>query len=438
MRSLNIDNLDGYDFEDLCARIFRKVGYTNVKVTQRSNDMGKDILMTSSEGYPVVVECKHQHFVGRPIIQKLQGAMVHEKGSSDFIKGIVVTSGKFPPNVLAYVDYINSEHKDQKLELIDGKKLKKLCEQNNIIILNGKIQIITDNTIPYISREQMKEEILKEYNQIIGSKKEFINSIIKYDFYPSYYLQFDVHAEFHTSVGKIHSINKKDVAIILDGCHEGQIDEVYEEHFFTVMPPDVIQENQNSSKVFEFTEKDIEEDAIKLLRDKLARDVTYYGRNNVSYTKKCKPKKSDIDIIYAIPVYLPILKNNIHILKHNYNQEVLSNKENLKYIHNHLERCYISKSKSGMSNKLYLCNKCGQILCWFHKRLDFLDETPVCKKDAITRRLFIRVVSFINRGNLKKFDKLWEEKNIFQKIWADKILSGLIVFFILLLILILI
>ncbi|HII78848.1 MAG TPA: restriction endonuclease, partial [Methanosarcina sp.] len=62
-QELMLENLNGFEFEELVADIFRKKGFKNVIVTQRTNDGGKDITMDevtySGEVIKVVVECKH-------------------------------------------------------------------------------------------------------------------------------------------------------------------------------------------------------------------------------------------------------------------------------------------------------------------------------------------------------------------------------------------
>jgi len=189
-QEFNIDTLSGYDFEDLIARIMKKVGYKDIVLTPKSNDKGKDIIMRyedKKESYPIVVECKHQNFVGRPVVQKLQGAMLHEGKNNGFIKGIIVTSGRFSPTVDEYIDEINKDYSSSmKIELIDGKKLKKLCKKYDIIILNGKIQIITNNSADFLEGKEVKNQIFKEFHHIIGYKDDLLKFESKTIFYPCY------------------------------------------------------------------------------------------------------------------------------------------------------------------------------------------------------------------------------------------------------------
>lgn len=52
-----IDGLDGFEFENFCTYMF-KLGGLNAKVTKRTNDGGKDIILKDKNGI-VYVECKH-------------------------------------------------------------------------------------------------------------------------------------------------------------------------------------------------------------------------------------------------------------------------------------------------------------------------------------------------------------------------------------------
>ena len=73
-----LDSLNGFEFEDLCARIYQRLGYevTNIQAT---GDEGRDLILKhSGTGEVIVAECKHWpgKTVGRLIVQKLHSAML--------------------------------------------------------------------------------------------------------------------------------------------------------------------------------------------------------------------------------------------------------------------------------------------------------------------------------------------------------------------------
>src|SRR3989344_2748278 len=428
-QEFNIDTLNGHDFEDLVARIMKKVGYKDIVLTPKSNDKGKDIIMRyedEKESYPVVVECKHQNFVGRPVVQKLQGAMLHEGKNNGFIKGIIVTSGKFSPTVDEYVDEINKDYSfSMKIELIDGRKLKSLCEKYDIIILNGKIQIITNNSADFLEGDEVKNKIFKEFHQVIGHKDDLLKFESKTIFHPCYYMRYNIDSEFCTSVGCVNTIQKQNEEIFLDGIKVGKINETLKEHFFGKGFPNIIQLKKDKNKKimpFEFTEKDIEDVAFEIIMDENTENVKYYGKNNVGYTKTCKPNARDIELKDTKAIYLPKIVNQIKIKDQNYLQEVYSNKHNLLYDKDELNQCKTCKRDSTIFNShLYFCKNCGRILCSYHKRLDAIDRTPVCLRCAFKKKLLLQTKFFISKKNKNQYAKKYEEMNFLRKFYEDKI-----------------
>jgi len=68
-----LDDLSGFEFEDVIEDVFRNLGYENVRQATKTADEGRDILMEEVvDGIrrAVVVECKHTDSVGRPVVQK--------------------------------------------------------------------------------------------------------------------------------------------------------------------------------------------------------------------------------------------------------------------------------------------------------------------------------------------------------------------------------
>lgn len=56
----NLDNLDGTDFERLCASILEKNGFTGIRFTPVTGDQGVDIVATAPNGHTYAIQCKRK------------------------------------------------------------------------------------------------------------------------------------------------------------------------------------------------------------------------------------------------------------------------------------------------------------------------------------------------------------------------------------------
>jgi len=422
----NIDDLDGYQFEELVAKIMKKKGYRNIKITSKSKDMGKDIVMESLEKEIVLVECKHQRFVGRPVTQKLQGAINFEetKNPNRDVKGIVVTSGKFSKEAKDYNKRIGND-----IELIDGNKLKEICKKLDIFILNGKVQIINNQSFKFIKPKEVKESILKKYSRIYWSKTTNPKIISKLVFIPACFLKYKLNFETHTSVGCVDTYSDSG-KILIDGVTGEDIDEDIAEFYFSgkIESEELDRKYSDVKSFYEFTENDIEEYAIQSIMEEHTHSVTYTGNNNVTYTKKCIPKKRDIDIIEFVPVYLPFWSNKINIINMNYQQDFYSKGNKQFIVQDELKKCKICEKEENNYEDLKLCPVCGRIVCDSHTKIDYLDEkTPVCDLHVKSFKLLIQIKHFATNENKRKYKEWWSSQGFFQRLWEDKIASWLII-----------
>ena len=416
----NIDGLDGYKFEELVAKIMKKEGYENIINTPGSKDFGKDLIMTGKNGDLVVVECKHQNFVGRPVIQKLQGAMKHEeaKGINEKIRGMVVTSGIFSKEAINYVKEI-----DEPIELIDGVKLKNFCKKLDIIILNGKVQIINNMSFKNISKEDSKNFSEKDYLKIYGSNLLKISTKPRLTFVPSSYVKYNVAFDTHTSIGCIDNY-EGDGEMLIDGTSgeelNGEITSFYtsgRNDFEEIKISDV-----DNKILYDLTENDIEEYALDNIIKEHTHEVRYLGRNNVSYVKKCIPKKRDIQINKFMPVYLPLWKNNIQLKDINYNQHFYIKGNNKFIVFDELKNCKICNTNGGEYHFMSVCPECGRIVCRAHVKIDYLDnKTPICTIHAKHFKLWLQKKYFASKDNLNEYKSIWSKMNFFRKLYEDKI-----------------
>ena len=87
IKTIHLETIDGFEFEKMCELIFSRIQDSRVERTPSVGDLGKDLIIHSSDG-TIFVECKHHldRTIGRPVIQKLHSAVISEGA----IKGIVI------------------------------------------------------------------------------------------------------------------------------------------------------------------------------------------------------------------------------------------------------------------------------------------------------------------------------------------------------------
>ena len=406
----------------VAALLMKKKGYENIRVTPKSKDVGKDIVMESQEGEIILVECKHQSFVGRPVIQKLQGAMSHEekKHREKEVRGIIVTSGSFS-KAINYNKEIGED-----IEFIDGKKLRTLCKELNVVILNGKVQILTNKSFISINEKESKDLAKNGYSKIYWSKEHSPSIKTKLKFSPACFINYNVDFDTSTSVGCIDSYSDSG-EIIIDGINGEALDSDTAEFFFSgrVDTKEIGKSDEQKKIPFEFTENDIEEHAINRIIKEHTHEVSYTGGNNVSYSKICIPKRRDIDIKQFLPVYLPIWVNEIDIMRQKYKQEFYVKGNNQFYIEDDLRKCKICGREEDDYGDMNLCPECGRIVCDSHKEIDYLDEkTPICEIHAKPFQPWIEEKYFAKKETLQEYKKMWESMSFLEKIFEDNIVAG--------------
>ncbi len=87
----NFDALDGHQFEEFCAAVLRKNGYTDVTVTKESGDQGIDIIAIKN-GLKYAIQCKcYKSNIGNKAVQEAYtGARFY-----DCPVGVVLTNRDF-------------------------------------------------------------------------------------------------------------------------------------------------------------------------------------------------------------------------------------------------------------------------------------------------------------------------------------------------------
>jgi hypothetical protein len=121
-----LDDLSGFEFEDVMEDVFRNLGYENVRQANRTADEGRDVIMeevVDGRRRAIIVECKHTGTVGRPVVQKLHSAIA----TFDFDgpkRGMVVTTGRFTNPAKEYANRLQQNDDPHPIELLDVESVE--------------------------------------------------------------------------------------------------------------------------------------------------------------------------------------------------------------------------------------------------------------------------------------------------------------------------
>lgn len=80
----DIDEMDGYVFEEFLAYLFSDLGYESL-ATQRSNDFGADVMLQHDEGKIVIQAKRYQDKVGLKAVQEIYAAQAFYKADEAWV-----------------------------------------------------------------------------------------------------------------------------------------------------------------------------------------------------------------------------------------------------------------------------------------------------------------------------------------------------------------
>ena len=126
-----LEDLSGFEFEDVIEDVFRNLGYENVRQAEKTADEGRDILMeevVDGTRQAVVVESKHTDTVGRPVVQKIHSAIA----TFDFDgpkRGMVVTTGRFTCPAGKYAERLRQKEDPHPIELLDDGDFRGFADE---------------------------------------------------------------------------------------------------------------------------------------------------------------------------------------------------------------------------------------------------------------------------------------------------------------------
>jgi len=394
--------MDGYQFQEFVANLFKQLGFSNVKLGPRGADMGIDITMEQKSSVGItnryLVECKHhpESAIGRPVVQKLHSAVVSTPALD---KGIIVTSGHFSNEAVRYAEEVG-------IELIDGEKLKQLARKGGLTIITGALSLV-ENCFPVSSKTKIEEKLLgflrddlKGFDENLAKISDTSLVLIS-----AYIVDYSINATFSTSAGIIHSINESS-SIFLAGDSGRPIDPIITSQLlpFTSSISEISQQGLKDTQIkridFLKTHKEIEEPTKDFLARIYTRKVSYYGANNVKYTKVCVPNKRDIILHDIKKVYIPLWRVVFSIIKNKYAVVGLDTPSQLHILPRHLvsvpaesdvklypDECMICFKK--IQQQKFVCNDCGRITCNKDGFLCKMCGKIVCREHVILKKKFL-------------------------------------------------
>ena len=151
--------------------------------------------------------------------------------------------------------------------------------------------------------------------------------------------------------------------------------------------------------------------------------MTHTGDNNVTYTKTCKPNRSDISVQSIELVYLPEVRQTTELLEYTYPYEYFAASPSRVTAEDGIHRC-VHSDTSGVDETYTYCPNCGSIACSSHIKTERLEGEPVCTGCAVTERFVPKTKYFYDEQNLEAFREEYAATPIHEKVVENKFLAG--------------
>ena len=431
-----LDELSGYEFEELMVDVFRHKGYDEVRQAERTADEGRDVTMIdrTEDGPPtgVVVECKHTDTVGRPVVQKLHSAVK----TYDFDgpkRGIVATTGRFTGPAEEYARRVSDAPGDVDIDLLDGRQLREISERIGLDLKNGRIEVLCEESLaPPPEREAVR--LTREAASSVSNldPESAIQPETGIHLFPTLVIDSEVSAVFETSVGVIHAVDDRDrflvradrqgPAILTEGVEQlvnGSLD--------GTVPIEAVRRRARTGTVppvrsvgrFRLTETEYRDWAVERQRDRYETTVQYTGDNNVTYERTCTPNRSDVVVTDVEPVYVPHVQSTAELGEYAYEHTSFATTDDAVVLQNEYDRCvHCGETEDGGmfgDGTLTFCENCGSINCSDHVRTERLVDEPVCTGCSVTGTFFFAEKHFYDEENLAAFESAYAELPWYRK-----------------------
>lgn len=367
---LDLDTVDGFEFERICKSILEKLNFGTVERTPDVGDEGRDLIVRTGTG-TIIVECKHQpgSSIGRPVIQKLHSAVLSYNSNH----GMVMTTGTFSRAALDYAAKL--KRMGFQIDLVDRNVLADMCARAGLHLhVNGTdvpvwqyhvcsddefrrcVSIHLDNT--YVSHPYKPSQLLGEIRRDVSLES-------------AYEIEYGVDAVYTTTVGVIARDQVEDKSFFMSGTDGTTFSSIASEFYNGLsrgtVTPILTAKSTVLRSPFRVDSRSIKEKAKGEIVKRHTKRVTYSGMNNHTYTKVCQPNERQFTITSIRQLYFPSTSATVCILGNLHQTHCLEHSSGrLKLINDPFKVCKICGSI--IRKRPHLCNSCRNP---YHKRLLF-------------------------------------------------------------------
>ena len=401
MKEISLDTMDSYEFKDFILNLFKRLGYSNIKVGSETAIRGVDMTMEKATdiggAVKYLIQFEHQPagVVSLPVVKILHSTVVSTPARD---KGLIVTSGRFSSEAIEYAE-------EMGIELIDAWKLIELGKKAGLTIQKKPPQQI-EGCFPVSNKSQVTVKLL---NFLRNDLKGFDEKSTKVEemglrLVPFYIADYSINATFSTSVGVIHQINEGSSILLTDKGELAQ-DSISDyllplKHSISTINLTSLQDITLQKEEFVEPLKEIKKNAKDVLIRVYTENVSYYGANRRRYVKTCIPKQKDINILDCKPVYVPLWNILLSIWKSKYFIAGIENSDGLMALPSNMivlkadsaakiypDTCKICSRE--MENEKFVCTECGMITCSNDSFKCKLCGRQICREHTSFRRKFL-------------------------------------------------
>lgn len=443
-----LDEVDGFEFEEVMCSVFRNLGYEDVEQSRKTADKGRDITMIDpsgpGDGEAVIVECKHTDTVGRPVVQKLDSA-VKTYDYAGPKRGMIATTGRLTNPAIEYADQVG-------IDIFDGQRIREVADEVGMDLYNGRVEIITD----VVLSPPRPQNLLAEFDAAINrikylSRDDLGNPFTTVTLYPVNAAVTETQRVFETDAGVIHRLDDRS-EIVIDGAATalteptGDLSTIVSGHDWQseTRPIDeavfeVVADNIDRRR-FSGTDQEFRRRIKDREVTRLTETVTYTGDNNQDYTKECEPSPADVSIEVMEPFYVFRVDASVKLNQRTYALDWFATDSETVVVDNTIEQCRLSEEGRGSIDTVpaavtaakelvgepsyAYCPVCQTIVAERYMRHDEVTGEPVCVECAVTDRFLGAKKHFREEETRDEYETEFEAMGTAEKLVVNK--SGIV------------